>query len=397
MDYMSIAEAALRWGVSKRRVYKFLEDGRVAGAKHFGSAWMIPASAEKPLDPRKTKNLPQNTLTADLAEVVAATTMPMPSHDPDRILDLVSSERLRVQYEAELAYLRGNYKLAFNCYRKVTVNPVDKLRISSLAIAVAISTGDYPIYAEIEGYLKSLIQSEESEVITTFAEQALSTASVSTLAPNMAPDWLKRGDYSKVLPQALPDAFYKRAKFYQCLEEFEAMLAVAQTALSTHTMKEGISLPGIYLRIMCIVASCALGREAEAKTLLLDALHAYLPHGFLTPFAESATSFGGLLEQCLLQEFPTHYEAVLKQWKMVFGNWIVFHNRFTKDNLTQILSLREYHIALLVAQRVSYADIAERHSISVGRLKNIVQEIYRKLLISNRSELRDCIIWTQKT
>ena len=67
--------------------------------------------------------------------------------------------------------------------------------------------------------------------------------------------------------------------------------------------------------------------------------------------------------------------------------FVTAHNQFTKDNLTLVLSRREYHIAQMVARRIPYAKIAQQQCISVGRLKNIVLEIYEKLFISSRAEL----------
>jgi DNA-binding CsgD family transcriptional regulator len=52
-----------------------------------------------------------------------------------------------------------------------------------------------------------------------------------------------------------------------------------------------------------------------------------------------------------------------------------------------MLTLRECHIALLVAHRVPYTQIAKQQHISVGRLKNIMLGVYDKLCISGRSEL----------
>ncbi len=46
----------------------------------------------------------------DLVQVCAATTVPIPREKPDSILDTVSEERLRLQYEGEIAYLRGNFR-----------------------------------------------------------------------------------------------------------------------------------------------------------------------------------------------------------------------------------------------------------------------------------------------
>ncbi|MGI6175676.1 MAG: helix-turn-helix transcriptional regulator [Christensenellales bacterium] len=102
------------------------------------------------------------------------------------------------------------------------------------------------------------------------------------------------------------------------------------------------------------------------------------------------------MEQCLDQKFPNYYNAVLEQWKRTWKNWITFHNRFTKDNITLILSLRQYHIAVLVAQHVPYAKIAKQQCISVGRLKNIMLEIYEMLFISGREELAKYVLYPDK-
>ena len=165
------------------------------------------------------------------------------------------------------------------------------------------------------------------------------------------------------------------------------MLAVAQTALTLSTSEQGITFFNIYLQVTCAIACHQFERDDAARRWLLEAMRMYLPHGFITPFAEIVTQMGGLVEQCLEHEFPDHYNAVIDQWERTVKNWITFHNEFTKDNITLILSLREYHIAILVARRVPYAQIAKRHCISVGRLKNIILEIYGKLYISSRDEL----------
>jgi len=55
MDYISVSQAAAKWGVSGRRVHKLLEENRIDGTLRFGQAWMIPKDAEKPADARKTR------------------------------------------------------------------------------------------------------------------------------------------------------------------------------------------------------------------------------------------------------------------------------------------------------------------------------------------------------
>ena len=53
--YISIREAAYRWGVSERRVNQYCAEGRIPGASRFGRSWAIPKDAEKPADPLKKK------------------------------------------------------------------------------------------------------------------------------------------------------------------------------------------------------------------------------------------------------------------------------------------------------------------------------------------------------
>lgn len=53
MDYISIAEAAEKWGISRRRVQVLCAQGRIQGLERLGKTWAIPKDAEKPTDARK--------------------------------------------------------------------------------------------------------------------------------------------------------------------------------------------------------------------------------------------------------------------------------------------------------------------------------------------------------
>ena len=54
--YLSIQEAARKWGISERWVNQYCTDGRIPGAERFGRSWAIPDTAEKPTDPRSKKH-----------------------------------------------------------------------------------------------------------------------------------------------------------------------------------------------------------------------------------------------------------------------------------------------------------------------------------------------------
>ena len=60
MDYISIAEAAEKWGITRRRVQVLCAQDRIPGLTKFGKSWAIPKNAEKPTDGRKMKAVQTN-------------------------------------------------------------------------------------------------------------------------------------------------------------------------------------------------------------------------------------------------------------------------------------------------------------------------------------------------
>lgn len=118
MEYISAMEASEKWGVSLRQVQRLLAAKRIPRAKKYGRSWMIPVDAEKPIDLRREKKPPVESLSSELAHMIEATSVPMPTHNPDAILKIVKEEKPRLIYEAELAYLRGDFAHVMRCCDK---------------------------------------------------------------------------------------------------------------------------------------------------------------------------------------------------------------------------------------------------------------------------------------
>lgn len=56
LDYISVKDAALKWGISERRIQKLCGENRIEGVIRFGHSWMIPKFAQKPKDLRLKKS-----------------------------------------------------------------------------------------------------------------------------------------------------------------------------------------------------------------------------------------------------------------------------------------------------------------------------------------------------
>lgn len=50
--YISLKEAAEKWGIGDRRINTLCLQGRISGAFKVGNTWAIPEDAEKPTDKR---------------------------------------------------------------------------------------------------------------------------------------------------------------------------------------------------------------------------------------------------------------------------------------------------------------------------------------------------------
>lgn len=55
LDYISVREASIKWGISERRIQKLCEENRIDGVIRFGRSWAIPKDAQKPIDERTKK------------------------------------------------------------------------------------------------------------------------------------------------------------------------------------------------------------------------------------------------------------------------------------------------------------------------------------------------------
>ena len=55
LSFISAKEAAERWEISQRRVAILCSENRIDGAMMVGNMWIIPSTAEKPIDKRTVR------------------------------------------------------------------------------------------------------------------------------------------------------------------------------------------------------------------------------------------------------------------------------------------------------------------------------------------------------
>lgn len=61
LDYMTVQEAAEKWGISTRRIQLLCSEKRVEGAVKRAGSWFVPTDTEKPVDARAGRKSPRKT------------------------------------------------------------------------------------------------------------------------------------------------------------------------------------------------------------------------------------------------------------------------------------------------------------------------------------------------
>ena len=62
MEYISVSQAAEKWGLSERSIRNYCQQGRIVGAVLKGHSWLIPESAVKPDRKKRQGKVPDDLL-----------------------------------------------------------------------------------------------------------------------------------------------------------------------------------------------------------------------------------------------------------------------------------------------------------------------------------------------
>ena len=101
MEYLTVTQAAQKWGISPRRVRLLCAKGEIAGVTRKGNLYLIPASAEKPLDKRQ---LPHKKKRGQFAALFTAIDVKKAQLDMHRPLTAGEIQRLRDDFMVEFTY-----------------------------------------------------------------------------------------------------------------------------------------------------------------------------------------------------------------------------------------------------------------------------------------------------
>ncbi|MCC8097002.1 MAG: Fic family protein [Eubacterium sp.] len=101
MEYLTVTQAAEKWGISTRRVRMLCSNGEIDGVIRKGRLYMIPEGTEKPFDKRK---LPNKRKREEFSDILTAIDEKKVKLDSMRLLTAGETQRLRDEFMIEFTY-----------------------------------------------------------------------------------------------------------------------------------------------------------------------------------------------------------------------------------------------------------------------------------------------------
>lgn len=390
--YLSIREAAEKWGVSERRVNQYCSEGRIPGAERFGTSWAIPETAEKPKDPRRKReecSSPQKKWERYSEFMPLMNTAFVPGECLKNITAMKKGPKKEIAL-AEYCYFSGRAEQAMRKAEPYLNHPVENYRLSACLIYAyaCLSLGQIDQAAHALRQLKHTLSEAEKESgkVQPIASFAAFTASVLLHLPlpeKMPPIQ----EYLPLLPKGLRAfALYVQAHYLYLKEDYRYSVGLVEAALAMGGEEYPIS--AIYLHLVAVMDYMSLRDIEKAQYHMMAAWKKAQPDDLIEGLGEHHGLLGGMLEATIKPEWPEEFSRIIDITYRFSSGWRRVHNPVTGHDVADDLSTTEFAIAMLVSRGWSNREVADHMNISENTVKTYVNRIIKKLPINERKDIK---------
>lgn len=307
------------------------------------------------------------------------------------VVERFEDEDLKKIARAELYYFTGQAQECAELCRNYLTSKVIELRLSAcmlygyanltLGNAAAARKG----MEGIQACMKMAQRSKASREVFASCVFASYVGAVLLHLPadNIPSLW----EYSDGLPEGLRIfAIYMVAHQAYLNGEVWSAYGMGRAALLMAQKTYPISMT--YMR--CMMAMCMINRKQkeEAQKELLAGWELAEKDNFLEPFIEHHGLLRGLIEACIRKRDPEAYKKITEGVLSFSRGWMALHNPETRRKVTSELSTMEFSIAMLASGGWTNKEIAEHLGISVNTVKHYLTDIFCKLNVKKRDELK---------
>lgn len=370
MDYISIDEAAKKWGLSKRFVQLLCSNGRIEGATHLGRAWMIPHDAKKPIDGRtkaaRSKRdadmpLPRKTPFLYMTDLYNT-----PGTADDVGESLAYNHEARVLFEAEVAYSRGEIDKVYDIANYLLHKHSGFYAIQSAGMLLAMCAvwkGDIEMWRKAKIHISEAPAKNDND--RDVMQLAISAVDIMVYNVESFPEWFKKGRFEPIHKDAYPAAKVYYAKYLYALGYAVAMglvkvdgtqglyimsvISFSVEPLISWARANNTIMAEIYLRLTCAAIYHNCGKDEDAIYHIDKAIELALPDKFYGVLAEYCRALDSLMEKRLSLIDEGAWKEVKKLYKIYNEGWSKLSGAVRGKTILTTLSDKEREVAKLAA------------------------------------------------
>lgn len=400
-NYLSIREAAEKWGVSERRINQYCSEGRISGAQRFGKSWAIPFDAEKPKDPRQTQRKDKSDQTRAISDGLFDHTNLMPlmntAFAPGHCREAVEAMTPGPQRDIALAeyhYFSGqSEEAAKEAERYLTSSDMGARLSACLIYAFAnLSIGEIQRAKFALGELNASLTAAGEQLPQLRAASAFIASTGAVLLHLPLPEEMPEVEsFLPLLPPGLRAfALYVQAHYLYLKEEYARSAGIVEATLAMGAARYPI--PAIYLHLVAVMDYMSLKQLDRAQTHLLTAWEIAQPDDLIEGFGEHHGLLGAMLEAVIKPKWPRDFKRIIEITYRFSSGWRRVHNPITGHEVADDLTTTEFAMAMLAARGWTNQEIAEHLNISANTVKSHISEAMRKLNVETRKELKQYML-----
>lgn len=415
MKMITAAEMAARWGLSLRTVQNWCRQGKLPGARRFGSIWMIPARLERPMDGRSKitratagELFPPHALLRKTPFIFMTDLYTEPGSADQRVAMLADSPEEQALFAAEIAHSRGQIGEVYSRARVFLDSHSGFYAILAggmLLAQVAVWEGDIHLWNEAHRHiLEAPCRSDTDRDIVGLSLAATDGIIRDT---DKFPEWFTRGIFTNLPRDAQPAAWVYYAKHLLLSGQNLAMGKIKLEGVSgvgllkimpyvvepmiAAVASEKILVAEIYLRLLVAIAYRQYGDDERAAAHLDRAIELCLPDRLYGPLVEYQRQLGPFLDNRLAMIDPEALRQVKLLYKKFHAGWTKLHNAVLDRHVQVAMTNREREVARLAAYGLTDGQIAQRLYISESSVKAAIRMAKNKTGVNSRKELAEFI------
>lgn len=396
--YLSIREAAEKWGVSERRINQYCSEGRIPGAERFGGSWAIPEGAEKPGDPRKQKKETAPSKPKKASELFPGF-MPLMNtpFEPGCCMQTIHKMKAGPKKDIALAeyyYFSGQAEKAMQETEVYLTAADGAVRLSAcLIFAYACLTMGRIDYARraLREIRDTLAGGGETDPAARAMEAFVAFAAAVLLHLPLPEEMPSTEEFLPLLPPGVRAfALYVQAHYLYLKEEYARSAGMVEAALSMGA--DAYPISAIYLHLVAVMDYMSLKQPDRAQVHLLAAWEIARPDDLIEGFGEHHGLLGAMLEATIKPNWPEDFKRIIDITYQFSSGWRRVHNPITGHDVADDLTTTEFAMAMLAARNWTNQEIAKHLNISVNTVKRHISEAMKKLHVENRKELKQYML-----